>query len=211
VKVLICDDHPVFREGLREALAGFEAAFVEAADAHEALACVAADPDLDLVLLDLTMPGSDGWQAFQRLRREHPSLPVVVVSSSEEPADVRRALDGGAAGFVPKSASPAVLRAALRLVLSGGVYVPPVALGAAPPPAPARRRERAAQLTPRQLEVLVLTTRGLTNREIASALGIAEGTVKAHLRSLFEVLDVSNRTEAALVVRELGLEDRSDS
>jgi len=213
LKILICDDHPVFREGLRDALAELSGEVVEAADCAGALREVDADPAIDLVLLDLAMPGADGWTAFRALRGRHPSVPVVIVSASDDPADIRRALDQGAAGFVPKSASPALLRNALRLVLAGGVYVPAAALAAppAPPAGPSgaeRRRVRAAQLTPRQIEVLVLMSRGLTNLEIAGALGIAEGTVKTHARTIFEALDVSNRTEAALVMGELDLEDR---
>lgn len=209
MKILICDDHPVFREGLRDALADLGAEIVAAAECSGALSQVAADPAIELVLLDLALPGADGWSAFRTLRQHHPTVSVVIVSASEDPADVRRALDAGAAGFVPKSSSLAVLRGALRLVLAGGVYVPTAALAPAPDPpgSPARRRSGAQALTPRQVEVLVLLSRGLTNREIARALGIAEGTVKTHLRTLFEVLDVSNRTEAALVMGELGLDD----
>jgi DNA-binding NarL/FixJ family response regulator len=210
VKILICDDHPVFREGLRDALAELGAEILEAADGAGALAQVAADPAIELVLLDLALPHADGWSAFHALRDRHPSVSVVIVSASDDPADMRRALDAGAAGFVPKSSSLGVLRGALRLVLAGGVYVPTAALTSPPPPpgGAARRRARAEALTPRQLEVLVLLSRGLTNREIAGTLGIAEGTVKTHVRTLFEALDVSNRTEATLVMGELGLEDR---
>jgi DNA-binding NarL/FixJ family response regulator len=210
VKILVCDDHPVFREGLCDALAAFDAEFLEASDCAAALRSVAADPDIDLVLLDLSMPGADGWTAFRALRQRHPAVPVVIVSASEDPDDIRRALDGGASGFIPKSSPIEVLRTALRLVLAGGVYVPVAALGA-PASAPVRaagpRRDGAPTLTPRQIDVLTLLARGLTNREIAALLGIAEGTVKTHLRTLFEVLDVSNRTEATLVMREMGIGD----
>lgn len=210
MKILVCDDHPIFREGLCEALAELDAEFVEASDSDAALRSVAADADIELVLLDLSMPGVDGWTAFRALRQRHPAVPVVIVSASEDPDDIRRALDGGASGFIPKSSPIQVLRSALRLVLAGGVYVPTAALAERTSPdaqPPSRRRERAPALTPRQVDVLKLLARGLTNREIAAVLGIAESTVKTHLRTLFEVLDVSNRTEATLVMRELGIDD----
>jgi DNA-binding NarL/FixJ family response regulator len=213
MKILICDDHALFRQGLRLVLGELEGAadLLEAADGGAALALADAHPDLDLVLLDLHMPGMDGWAGLRRFRSGHPTLPVVIVSASEDPADVRAALGEGASGFIPKGSTASQLVAALRLVLSGGVYVPTAALAEAPPGAQAgaerarRRRERASQLTPRQLEVLSLMARGLTNREICGVLDIAEGTVKAHVAAIFEALDASNRTEAAVLARELGL------
>jgi DNA-binding NarL/FixJ family response regulator len=210
MKLLLCDDHAIFREGLKAILAPLGAALLEAARADEALELLARDPDVDIVLLDLAMPGADGWTLLRKLRAEHPALPVVIVSATEDPARVREALAAGAAGFVPKSSSPSVFRSALQLVLEGSLYLPPALLlqpdgaesslrpgpgGAAPP------------LTGRQLEILRMLSRGLTNAEIAGVLGIAAGTVKAHVSAIFQALDVSNRTEAALALRELGLED----
>jgi two-component system, NarL family, nitrate/nitrite response regulator NarL len=218
MKILVCDDHALFREGVVSALRELEPGVVllEAGDGAEALRMAEAHADLDIVLLDLQMPGTDGWTGLARLQRSCPTLPVVILSASEEPEAARRAIDAGAAGFVTKSTRGPLLRAALQLVLSGGVYVPPHLLSGATahaaPAAGARsggRRQRAAQLSPRQLEVLRLMARGLTNVEIGNVLGVALGTVKAHLAVIFEVLDVSNRTEAALVMRELGL-DQAD-
>jgi DNA-binding NarL/FixJ family response regulator len=213
MKILVCDDHTLVREGLRGVLEelGGPVELLEAREGGEALRLAGEHADLDLVLLDLQMPGMDGWSGLRRLRSLHPTLPVVILSASESAADVRAALDGGASGFVPKGAPASELLAALRLVLGGGVYVPRAALGALPAPAGAgeerarRRRERAAQLTPRQLEVLALMARGLTNREICGVLAIAEGTVKAHIAAILEALDASNRTEAAVLARELEL------
>jgi DNA-binding NarL/FixJ family response regulator len=216
MKILVCDDHALFREGVAHALGELaaDAKLLEAADGAEALRLARAHADLDLVLLDLNMPGTDGWTGLARLQKACPTLPVVILSASEEPGDARRAIDAGAAGFVPKSTRGPVLRAALQLVLSGGVYLPPNLLleGAAAPTtrSAAARRKRAEGLTERQLEVLRLMSRGLTNTEIGNLLGVALGTVKAHITSIFEVLDVSNRTEAALVMRDLGL-DRDDA
>jgi DNA-binding NarL/FixJ family response regulator len=212
MRILVCDDHAIFRSGLLTALSEIprEVELLEAADAVSALEAVQAG-GIDLVLLDLQMPGMDGWQALRRLRQDNPGLAVVIVSASEEAADVRAALDSGASGFIPKSSTAPLLRAALEVVLSGGVYVPSLLVdeseGAIPVDSePERRRERASQLTPRQREVLILMSRGLSNREIGEALGIAPGTVKTHLSALFEILDVSNRTEATLVMGELDLE-----
>jgi two-component system, NarL family, nitrate/nitrite response regulator NarL len=214
MKILVCDDHALFREGVAHALRELDAGakLLEAADGAEALRLAQDHADLDLVLLDLDMPGTDGWTGLARLQKACPTLPVVILSASEEPADARRAIDAGAAGFVPKSTRGPVLRAALQLVLSGGVYLPPHLLsgdGAAATPGGsnlAQRRKRAEGLTERQLEVLRLMSRGLTNTEIGNVLGVALGTVKAHVTAVFEALDVSNRTEAALVMRDLGID-----
>ncbi len=211
MKILVCDDHALFRAGLGLVLRELEdrTELLDASSADETFGLADAHPDLDLVLMDLNMPGMDGMAALDVLRARFPTLPVVIISGSEHEADVRAAIARGAAGFIPKSSSAPVLLAALRLILSGGVYIPPLVLAATTPASPAppdRRRERAAGLTPRQLEVLALMAAGRTNREICDTLGIAEGTVKAHVATILETLEVANRTEAGAVMRRLGLD-----
>jgi DNA-binding NarL/FixJ family response regulator len=203
MKILVCDDHALFREGLELILGQLdpEAELESVGDAEAALARVARGDGPDLVLLDLHLPGMDGFTALEALRRDRPDVPVVVLSGSESPAHARVVLERGASGFIPKSTRGAVLLSALRLVLAGGIYVPPLILDGL------RAAEKASELTERQLEVLRLLARGLTNREIADVLRVAEGTVKSHVKHVYEVLDVTNRTEAAMRMRELGLED----
>lgn len=208
MKLLSCDDHDLFRAGLRQVLADLdgEPELLEAADAAEAFALLEEHPDVELLLLDLGLPGTPGLEALRTLRREHPTVPVVVISASERAADIRASLDAGASGFIPKSAKRPVLLSALELVFAGGVYVPPALLAATrDEPGADLRRERAELLTPRQRSVVALLAKGLTNKEIADVLGIRAGTVKVHVAAILDTLDVSNRTEAVAAVIELGL------
>lgn len=212
VRIVVCDDHGLFRAGLGHVLGELDTAaeLVEAPDGARALAAAAASPSPDLVLLDLALPDMDGMETLRRLRRARPTVPVVVISAWDDPDTVCEALEAGASGFIPKESSSSELLAGLRLVLDGGVYVPRAAVGegdAAREAARRLRRERAARLTPRQREVLHLVGRGLTNREICGVLGLSLGTVKAHLAATFDALEVTNRTEAAVRARELGLEE----
>jgi len=200
MKLLICDDHALFREGLQLVLRQLDPAaeLVSVGDAESALARVEQGA-FDLVLLDLGLPGMSGLSALDALRVSHPDLPVVVLSASESPRDIRAALARGASGFLTKSARGSALQHALEVVLAGGVYAPASARDAEPP--------LAAELTERQVEVLRLIARGLTNREIAEVLHITEQTAKSHVKHIYSALDVSNRTEAVMRMRELGLED----
>jgi DNA-binding NarL/FixJ family response regulator len=216
VKILVCDDHELFRAGLAQALADLDpdAELLHAATGEAALSLADANPDLALALVDFQLPDTDGLVLLARLRERHPALPAVMISASEEGELVRAALARGAAGFIPKSSKRAVLLGALRIVLEGEVYVPLAAIATEPtaarrsPGSGTRSLKRAdTVLTPRQLEIARLIARGLTNREISDVLGIAPGTVKAHVVATFEALDVSNRTEAAMVLRELGLDE----
>ncbi|MGH0032866.1 MAG: response regulator transcription factor [Myxococcota bacterium] len=216
MKILSCDDHDLFRKGLAEALRLLDpdAELLEASTAQEMLEQVAAHEDLDLLLLDHGLPDTDGLDLLDGLRERFPAVPVVMISGTEDPELVRAVLDRGAVGFVPKTAPSGVLVGALRLVLAGGVYVPPLALEGAPLRSgrarDAQRRRLAANLTPRQEETLRLMAKGLTNREIAGILGIGVTTVKGHVAAILEALEVSNRTEAVMAMVELGLADADE-
>ncbi|TAL30213.1 response regulator transcription factor [Phenylobacterium sp.] len=202
MKFLVVDDHAVVREGLSAVLRGLapEATVLEAADCASALSLAAGHADLSLVLMDLTMPDAAGLSAVASFVAAHPATPLMVVSSSEAPSDVRAALALGALGYVAKSANASTLAAAIRLVLSGEVYVPPFMAQAA---AEAHTAPGAADaLTARQQAVLALIRDGVSNKEIAYRLGVTEGTVKAHLTAIFRLLGVTNRSEAARLARD---------
>jgi DNA-binding NarL/FixJ family response regulator len=198
VKLLICDDHALFREGLRYVLRELdpEPLLEEASGADELLARVERARDLDLVLLDLELPDRSGLDALRELRRRFPEVPVAILSAEHDSRVIERALAAGACGFIPKASSGADLRAALLRILAGDVYVPDEMLAAPALPAASPLRD----LTERQREVLPLLARGLTNREIAHVLGVAEGTVKNHVAAILERLDITNRTEAAFLL-----------
>jgi DNA-binding NarL/FixJ family response regulator len=206
MKVLAVDDHAVVRQGLAALLvsSGAVEAVEEAASLAEALALAASRRDLDAVILDLKLPDAAGAAAVTAFARAAPTLPIIVVSASEDPADVRRALDAGALGYAPKSASPETLVAAVRTVLAGGVYTPPLMQG---PAAKAEAATRAAveALTPRQQEVLAAVGGGLSNKEIGRRFDLSEKTVKAHMGAILTRLGVANRTQAARVAIAVGL------
>ncbi len=203
MKILIVDDHALFREGLCYVLKSLEAqvSILEASNYDSALRCAAENADIDLILLDLHLPGKNGFTILNALIQRYPALPVVIISASNQHSDIQRTIDAGAMGYIPKDTTSAVMLNALRLVLSGGVYVP----------------QRLAQqngrhsnnngpdLTPRQLQVLSLLTQGDSNKEIAFKIDIAEATVKMHITSILKTLGVSNRTQAALAAEKMGL------
>jgi two-component system nitrate/nitrite response regulator NarL len=195
VKFLVIDDHALVRHGLAAVLRGIDpdAPVLEAGDCASALALAAAHSDIGLALLDLMMPDAVGLTAVARFVAACPATPLMVVSSSEAPADVRAALALGALGYVAKTANASTLAAAIRMVLSGEVYVPPfMARANDGEPAPAA----AGALTARQQAVLALIRQGASNKEIADELGVTEGTVKVHLTTIYRVLGVANRAEA---------------
>ena len=206
LKILIADDHPLFREAVQDvvhplvAAHGHACVCVEARDSAELFAAIAQDEDFDLILLDLFMPGSNGLADLVRVRDKVPGTPIVVISSLGDEATIRQAITCGAAGFVPKSASKSVLLGALQDVLAGRVYAPATA-----PLAPAQARRAAATtaaddtsgpLTARQMTVLALLATGKSNKEIANHLDISEMTVKAHMTSILRKLGVTTRAQA---------------
>jgi DNA-binding NarL/FixJ family response regulator len=223
MQFLIVDDHVLIRESLRSILVELrpEASIVEAADARETMRLVTADPDLALILLDLGLPDRDGFEALAELRERYPTIPVVVLSGHHDRANVVRALDLGALGFIPKTAQRAVLVNAISLVLSGGLYIPPEILARQPLPASARFRQtpdagnkprtlpRDLGLTDRQIDVLALMMQGKSNKAIGRVLDLAEPTVRNHVTAVLKALNVTNRTEAVLAVVELGWDLRS--
>ena len=215
LKVLVIDDHPLVQEGVAAALEalGHDVDVIAAADSEQGLAAAAANSDIDLVLLDLALPGMSGLGVISALHQRSPSLPVVVLSAMEDPENIRNAISAGAMGFVPKSAQTRVLIEALQQVLEGNVSVPGAlgaatnlsAGGGATGSAGAGSEPDVALLTLRQLEVLSRLCQGKTNKQIATELGLSEKTVKAHVTAIFKVLGVVNRTQAVLVARRIGM------
>ena len=204
MEFLVVDDHALFREGICQALNRMEntVSVHEASTCEQAIECVSTNPALDLVLLDLNLPGKHGFEALDELTTSYPALPVVILSASNLQLDVKRALDKGAVGFIHKDTTSEIMLNALRMVLAGGIYVPPNMLEVE---AAEQNNAPAHDLTARQLQVLKLLKNGYSNKLIASNLNLAEATVKMHITAIFKCLGVSNRTQAALEVDKLDL------
>lgn len=220
MKILIVDDHHLIREGLRPVLrqlapegSSEPAEVFEAASFQAGLELANAHPDLDLVLLDLHLPDVTGFAALADLQERHPAIPVVVVSGEDDPNLVRMAFEHGALGFIPKSSTSQVILNALRLVLSGGTYLPREIMSAPATPskpsdlqnASAHRTLEALGITPRQADVLLLLLAGMSNKLICRQLNLAEGTVKNHLAAVFKALNVTSRVEAVIAAGRLGI------
>jgi DNA-binding NarL/FixJ family response regulator len=212
LKLLLVDDHALFRSGLRLLLREFSAEieFFEAGNPADALAF--ADKAFDLILLDLSMPGTHGTSALERMREAFVDMPIVVLSSEDDPGLIRQVIDLGASGFIPKSSTHRILISALQLILAGGVYLPMHVLSKSTRPALALTASDSSApdvpvpgMTDRQYEVLLKAVRGQSNKMIARSLLLSEGTVKAHLSAAFRILGVSNRTEAVYAAAQLGI------
>jgi len=212
MKVLLGDDHRLVRDGLRLQLQEFDPSLeiIDAADFPGMFASIDAHGPFDLVLVDLGMPGMDWEDALRILAADHPSWPLVVVSATDDRATILRTLDLGVAGFIPKTSSGDVMISALRLVLSGGVYLPKEVLrgmadGAVATGSASSEIEEAPSLSPRQTEILLLIAEGNSNKQIAATLGLSDGTIKTHVSSILRTLNARNRTQAILAASRLGL------
>ena len=200
--LLIADDHPLFRGALREAVAGvFGQADVAEAGTFEEVSEVLerGGGDVDLILLDLSMPGVRGFSGLMYLRAQYPGLPIVVVSANDDPAVIRHCMEFGASGFIPKTLGREALREAIARVLQGEVWTPPdVDLTGQSDATTAALIARLATLTPQQVRVLMMLSEGLLNKQIAHELSVSEATVKAHVSAILQKLGVENRTQAVI-------------
>ena len=205
--LLVADDHPLFRAAVLHVLHGQLPHFctLEAASAATLGSMLQQHPEIELVLLDLSMPGARGFSALLHVRGEYPEVPVVVISSNDHPRVIRRAQQFGAAGFIPKSAPAETMGEAIASVLDGGSWFPPMA--AERSEADAELAARLAQLTPQQFRVLLCLADGLLNKQIAAELGLAENTVKVHVTAILKKLECYSRTQAAVLVKSLETED----
>jgi DNA-binding NarL/FixJ family response regulator len=212
--LIIVDDHPLFRGAMRQALSGGLDAgmagigpisILEAGDFSQLQSQLLDNPDIDLILLDLSMPGVSGFSGLLALRAEHAAMPVVIVSANDDPSTVRRALELGASGFVPKSVGIETIREAISSVLRGDVWKPDdVDLATESDPEIAELLKKLATLTPQQTRVLSMISRGLLNKQIAYELSVSEATVKAHVSAVLQKLDVDSRTQAVIQLSKLG-------
>jgi DNA-binding NarL/FixJ family response regulator len=204
--LVIADDHPLFRDALRQAVASVlaSARINEAGSFQDLTSLLEQDPDVDLILLDLTMPGMSGFSGLIYLRAQYPAIPVVIVSASDDVTTIRRSLDFGASGFIPKRFGVETLRDAILKVMEGEIWVPPdIDLSAASDPEITRLRDRLVTLTPQQVRVLMMLSEGLLNKQIAYELGVSEATIKAHVSAILQKLGVESRTQAVIAAAKI--------
>jgi DNA-binding NarL/FixJ family response regulator len=208
VRLVIVDDHPLFRGALREAVSGLleKADIAEAGSFEDITKLLERGAEIDLILLDLSMPGVRGFSGLMYLRAQYPSVPIIVVSASDDPAVIRRCMDFGASGFIPKTLGIETMRGAIERVFEGGIWTPPdIDLGARSDAQGAELLARFASLTPQQVRVLMMLSEGLLNKQIAYELGVSEATVKAHVSAILQKLGVDSRTQAVIAASKLEL------
>lgn len=221
--ILVADDHALVRGGLAQLVKLVEnnVEVIETNDYKQTLELLSQDQVVDLLLLDLLMPGMNGVEGISNICKKWPEIPVIVVSAKEDIGTIRSALAAGAMGYIPKTSSPEVMMSAIKLVISGGVYIPPHVLGAGTLSEDRLQEQNIAvspeenfkvgydMLTERQLEVLDLMAFGKSNKEIANDLGLTTGTVKMHSSRIFKTLNVQNRTEAVMKYTQLKKENET--
>ena len=209
-EVLIADDHPLFRDALARAVtqAVPDASLFQADSVAALLNLIETHPHAELLLLDLHMPGANGFSALVHVRGQQPGLPVIIVSAQEDARVIQRAIGHGASGYIPKSTSADNIVAAIRRVLEGDIWLPPHVSGltAKVEFAEAAAAAHVAELTPQQFRVLGMIAEGLLNKQIAYELNVSEATIKAHMTAIMRKLNVSNRTQVALLARRLALD-----
>ena len=204
MKILIADDHALFRQGMIYILSEMnpDVRILQAATSNQAIQIAENDPNLALILMDLWMPDMDGIDAMRVIQIKVPTIPVVILTASESRLDMKQALDAGAMGYVAKSVTASIMTSAIKLVLSGGIYIPPALVNGSRQTG--MKESAHIKLTPRQTEVLRLLLDGQSNKQAARFLNLSEATVKAHISAFFKVLNVNNRTQAALAAKRAG-------
>jgi DNA-binding NarL/FixJ family response regulator len=205
-RLVIADDHPLFRGALREAVSALftDVDIAEAGSFDDVSKLLERGGDVDLILLDLTMPGVRGFSGLMYLRAQYPSVPVVVVSANDDPAVIRRCMDFGASGFIPKTLGIDAIRRAIARIFEGGVWTPPdINLGTGSDAETADLLARLASLTPQQVRVLMMLSEGLLNKQIAYELSVSEATVKAHVSAILQKLGVESRTQAVIAAAKI--------
>ncbi len=207
-RLVIADDHPLFRGALREAVSGLfeDVDIAEAGSFDDVAKLLERGGEVDLILLDLTMPGVRGFSGLMYLRAQYPSVPIIVVSANDDPSVISRCMDFGASGFIPKTLGIEDMRGAVARVFEGGIWTPPdVELGVGSDAETAGLMSRLASLTPQQVRVLMMLSEGLLNKQIAYELGVSEATVKAHVSAILQKLGVESRTQAVIAASKIEL------
>ena len=205
-RLVIADDHPLFRGALSEAVAGLleRVDISEAGTFDDVVGLLDRGGHIDLVLLDLAMPGVRGFSGLMYIRAQYPSVPVIVVSANDDPTAIRRCMEFGASGFIPKTLSVDAMRAAISRILGGGVWTPSdVDLSAGSDAESTALMARMATLTPQQVRVLMMLSEGLLNKQIAYQLSVSEATVKAHVSAILQKLGVESRTQAVIAAAKI--------
>jgi len=205
MRIVIADDHPLVRGALRTSITALlgPVEIIEAGSFEE-LAPAFSGGDIDLVLLDLTMPGVQGFSGLLYLRASHPATPVIIVSGNEDRTVIRRCIELGASGYIPKSLDGAAMGSAIQQVLDGGSWTPDdIDLTSAPDATTSDMVRRLASLTPQQVRVLMMLSTGLLNKQIAYELSVSEATVKAHVSAILQKLDVDSRTQAVIAASKI--------